>query len=68
MPNDLDKNKKQNISAIIDKITLKLENKERLHEAIESALKEGNGVMIAKIGGTEKYIQRKTPAQNMEFL
>lgn len=59
MPNDLDKNKKQNISAIIDKITLKLENKERLHEAIESALKEGNGVMIAKIGGTEKIYSKK---------
>lgn len=59
LPKYLDKNKKQNICAVIDKVILKPDNKERLHEAIESALKEGNGVMIARIGTTEKSYSRK---------
>jgi len=47
----LDKNKKQNISVLIDKVVLTPDNKERLHQAIESALKEGNGIMIARHPG-----------------
>jgi excinuclease ABC subunit A len=47
----LDKNKKHTISARIDKVDT--EDKERLHEAIEAALKEGNGTMIASCGEVE---------------
>ena len=49
----LDKNKKQTISVIIDKVVVDASSKDRLHEAIESSLKEGNGVMIARCGKRE---------------
>src|SRR4030095_4283968 len=54
----LDKNKKQTILALIDKITLTKENKDRLFEAIESALKE-TGTMVAKVGKEERTYSRK---------
>ncbi len=54
----LDKNKKQIISVIIDKVAVETASKERLHEAIESALKEGDGVLIAKSGKRETLYSR----------
>ena len=47
----LDKNIKHSISVRIDRVST--EDAERLHEAIESALKEGNGTLIAKNGKKE---------------
>jgi excinuclease ABC subunit A len=44
----LDKNRKNTISAIIDAVTLTQDNIGRIHEAIEAALKEGNGIMLAR--------------------
>ncbi len=55
----LDKNNKQTISAVIDKIVIEAAANERLHEAIESALKEGNGVMVAKCGKKETFYSRR---------
>ena len=54
----LDKNKKQIISVIIDKVAVDAASKDRLHEAIESALKEGDGVMIARCGKRETLYSR----------
>ena len=56
---ELDKNKKHSISAIIDKLKLEEENKARLHEALESALKEGQGTLIIKKGEEEKPYSSK---------
>ncbi|MBI5046758.1 excinuclease ABC subunit UvrA, partial [Candidatus Micrarchaeota archaeon] len=53
----LDKNKKQTILAIIDRMKLTPENKTRLHEAVETALKEG--ILVAKKGSEEKFYSRK---------
>ncbi len=54
----LDKNIKQTISVVIDKITIETASKDRIHEAIESSLKEGNGVMIARCGKLETLYSR----------
>jgi excinuclease ABC subunit A len=54
----LDKNIKQTISVIIDKVTIETASKDRIHEAIESSLKEGNGVMIARCGKKETLYSR----------
>ncbi len=56
---ELDKNKKHNISALIDKVKLDEENKNRLHEALESALKEGGGTLVVKRGEEEKSYSSK---------
>ncbi|MEW6035137.1 MAG: excinuclease ABC subunit UvrA [Candidatus Micrarchaeota archaeon] len=55
----LDKNKKHAISALMDKVALTEENRERLHEAIEAALKQGNGTLIARNGKHETLYSRK---------
>ncbi len=44
----LDKNKKHSISVLVDKMTAGKGEAVRLHEAIESALKEGNGIMLVR--------------------
>jgi excinuclease ABC subunit A len=55
----LDKNKKSTISVVIDKIALDGGSKERLHEAIEAALKEGEGIMITRSGKKETMYSRR---------
>ncbi|MFH1394044.1 MAG: excinuclease ABC subunit UvrA [Candidatus Micrarchaeota archaeon] len=55
----LDKNIKHNISVEIDRMTVTGDCMERLHEAIESALKTGNGIMIARSDGNEQAYSRK---------
>ena len=52
----LDKNIKHSISVRIDRVNT--DDAERLHEAIEAALKEGNGVMVAKNGKREKFFSK----------
>ncbi|HSB47754.1 MAG TPA: excinuclease ABC subunit UvrA [Candidatus Bilamarchaeum sp.] len=54
----LDKNKKHAISVLVDKAALSAEGRERVHEAIESALKE-NGIMLARCGKEERMYSRK---------
>ncbi|MFH0738106.1 MAG: excinuclease ABC subunit UvrA [Candidatus Micrarchaeota archaeon] len=65
----LDKNKKHSISALIDKVQISEDNRARLHEAIESALKEGNGIMIARRGKKETVYSRKNacPEHNISL-
>ncbi|MBI5227210.1 excinuclease ABC subunit UvrA [Candidatus Micrarchaeota archaeon] len=55
----LDKNKKQTILALIDSVMLKPDNKTRLFEAIEAAMKEGKGLLIAKNGKEERLYSMK---------
>jgi len=54
----LDKNKKHTISVLIDKAKPETGNRERLFEAIEAALKEGNGTMIARHEDQEVFYSR----------
>lgn len=54
----LDKNKKNTIYVLVDKVKVDKENQERLHEAIEVALK-GNGIMVVKFGKEERFYSRK---------
>lgn len=55
----LDKNIKNNIFVSIDKLTVNQENKERLHEALENALKEGTGFIIARNEKEDKLYSKK---------
>ena len=54
---DLDKNKRHNIEAVIDRIVVKKEDKEfvsRLNEAIENSTELAEGKIIANINGEDK--------------
>ena len=54
---DLDKNKRHNIEAVIDRIVVKKEDKEfvsRLNEAIENSTELAEGRIIANINGEDK--------------
>ncbi|ETJ25234.1 Excinuclease ABC, A subunit, partial [human gut metagenome] len=46
---NLDKNKKHNIEAVVDRIVIKEGIEGRLTESIETALKMGEGLVIASI-------------------
>ena len=50
---DLDKNKKDNIDVIIDRIVIKEDSHSRIFEAIEAATKLSNGKVIIQILGEE---------------
>jgi excinuclease ABC subunit A len=43
----LDKHKKHSISAIVDRLTPSLEERSRVFESVQTALKKGNGLVIA---------------------
>ena len=47
----LDKRKKHNVDAVIDRIVVKHDIIERLTESVEAALKLGDGVLVAAING-----------------
>ncbi|MFP6654456.1 MAG: excinuclease ABC subunit UvrA, partial [Myxococcota bacterium] len=47
----LDKRKKHHVEAVIDRIVLKSNIKSRLTESVETALRIGNGLLIAAVGG-----------------
>ncbi|MBR1936423.1 MAG: excinuclease ABC subunit UvrA [Bacilli bacterium] len=51
---NLDKNKKDKIDVVIDRIILKEESRSRLFEAIEQATKLSNGKVIIQLLGDEK--------------
>ena len=52
----LDKNKKHNIEAVIDRIIIKEGIESRLTESIETALKMGEGLVIASVVGGEETL------------
>ena len=55
----LDKQKKHTIEVIVDRLKPSLEDKSRLFDSIQSALKVGNGVVVASIDGKDAmYSQR----------
>ncbi|MBI5046248.1 ATP-binding cassette domain-containing protein, partial [Candidatus Micrarchaeota archaeon] len=55
----LNKNKKQNIITLIDGIMVKVENKDRINEAVETGLGEGNGTIVVKTENQEKFYSKK---------
>ena len=52
----LDKNKKHNIEAVVDRIVIKEGIESRLTESLETALKMGEGLVIARIVGGEEHL------------
>ena len=55
----LDRQKKHTIEVIVDRLKLMTEEKSRLFESVQSALKIGNGIVIASIDGEDTlYSQR----------
>ena len=50
---NLDKNKKHNIDLVIDRFKLDKENKSRIYESIETALKWGDNMVIVSIDDNE---------------
>ena len=52
----LDKNKKHNIEAVVDRIVIKEGIEGRLTESIETALKMGEGLVIASVVGGEENL------------
>ncbi len=52
----LDKNKKHNIEAVVDRIVIKEGIEGRLTESIETALKMGEGLVIASVVGGEETL------------
>jgi excinuclease ABC subunit A len=55
----LDKHKKHSISAIVDRLTPSLEEKSRVFESVQTALKKGNGLVIASYENNDLlYSQR----------
>jgi excinuclease ABC subunit A len=55
----LDRQKKHTIEVIVDRLKIMTEEKSRLFESVQSALKIGNGIVIASIDGEDiLYSQR----------
>jgi excinuclease ABC subunit A len=55
----LDRQKKHTIEVIVDRLKVMTEEKSRLFESVQSALKAGNGIVIASIDGEDTlYSQR----------
>ena len=53
---ELEKNKKHNISIVIDRLVIKEDIRSRLYEAIEIACKEANGKVVIDVVGKEPII------------
>ena len=69
---DLDKNKRHNIEAVIDRIVVKKEDKEfvsRLNEAIENSTELAEGKIIANINGEDrKYSESFSCANHPDVI
>jgi len=50
---ELEKNKKHDINVVVDRIINREENKSRIHDSLETALKLTNGVAVVMIGEEE---------------
>jgi excinuclease ABC subunit A len=51
----LDRQKKHTIEVIVDRLKVMTEEKSRLFESVQSALKIGNGIVIASIDGEDTF-------------
>ncbi|MFZ5501532.1 MAG: excinuclease ABC subunit UvrA, partial [Candidatus Micrarchaeota archaeon] len=65
----LDKNIKHTILVVIDRLAVDESERERLHEAIESALGIGSGMMLVRSGDKEQAYSRKNacPEHNISL-
>lgn len=59
---DLEKNKKDNIDVVVDRIVLSLEERSRLFEAIETATKMANGKVVINIIGDKELLMSESYA------
>lgn len=65
---DLEKNKKHNISIVIDRLVIKEDIRSRLYEAIEIAVKESHGkAVIDVVGGDEIVMSEKYACPDCDF-
>lgn len=65
---DLEKNKKHNISIVIDRLVIKEDIRSRLYEAIEIAVKESRGkAVIDVVGGDEIVMSEKYACPDCDF-
>lgn len=64
---ELDKNKKHDISAVIDRLIIKEGIGARLTESVENALKLSDGLVIAQIGNEEKTYSNKYACPNCGY-
>lgn len=65
---ELEKNKKHNISIVIDRLIIKEDIRSRLYEAIEIAVKEARGkVVIDVVGGDEIVMSEKYACPDCDF-
>ena len=53
---NLEKNKKHDIDAVIDRVVIQPEIKSRLLESVELALKMGNGICVINIEGKQDFL------------
>ena len=63
----LDKNKKHDISVVIDRLVLRDDNISRLTESIETALKLGDGRVIVNIDGIDELYSNKFACPDCGF-
>ncbi|MBL6690444.1 MAG: excinuclease ABC subunit UvrA [Pseudomonadales bacterium] len=52
----LDKRKKHTVEAVVDRLVIKPDIEERMTESVESALRYGEGAMIASVDGTKDQL------------
>lgn len=65
---DLEKNKKHNISIVIDRLVIKEDIRSRLYEAVEIAVKESHGkAVIDVVGGDEIVMSEKYACPDCDF-
>ncbi|MBQ3375227.1 MAG: excinuclease ABC subunit UvrA [Erysipelotrichaceae bacterium] len=55
----LDKNQKHDISIVIDRMVLREENRSRIHDSLETALKLTDGLVVVSHGGEELLFSNK---------
>ncbi len=63
----LDKQKKHTIEIIVDRLRPSIEEKSRLFESIQSALKAGNGTVIVAIDGKDLMFSQKNSCPHCEL-
>ena len=55
----LEKNKKHNIELVVDRLVMRVGIRTRLADSVETALKYGEGVLIALIGGEQQVFSER---------
>jgi len=63
----LDKQKKHTIEVIVDRLKPSAEEKSRLFESIQSALKAGNGTAVVSIDGNDSMFSQKNACPHCEL-